>query len=271
MNASQLKDRIRAKIVTPEAKRSYVQELFSGIAGRYDLTNDVMSAGLHRRWKRLVVELADVRPGHVVLDLAAGTGDLALRIARPDGGAAREDASVERAAEDPGERDSGGESAGLVIAADLTIEMMRHGRTRDGAGAVEWIACDAMRLPLAGESVDRVVIGYGLRNFPELGPSIGELRRVLRRGGRMVSLDFGRAEPEWLDRAYVGYLEVSTTMAGWLLHRDVESYRYIPESLRTYPAQRGVTALMQRHGFINCGSIDLLFGTMAVNFGDVPE
>ena len=251
MNASHLKDRIRAGIVTPDAKRDYVQGLFGRIAGRYDLTNDVISAGLHRRWKRLVIGLADIRSGHVVLDLAAGTGDLALSIARRRSDAGRRD-------------------GGLLIAGDLTVEMMRHGMTRDGAGAVSWLACDAMRLPLADASVDRVVIGYGLRNFPELAPSIGEIRRVMRPGGRLVSLDFGRAEPEWLDRAYVGYLEVSTSVAGWLLHRDVEAYRYIPESLRTYPAQRGVMELMQQRGFVRCGSVDLLFGTMAVNFGDVP-
>ena len=245
MSAPQLKDRIRARIVTPEGKREYVQDLFGKIAGRYDLTNDVMSLGMHRRWKRLVVELADVRPGHVVLDLAAGTGDLALRVASRRAG-------------------------GLVIAADLTIEMMRQGRERRSAGAVSWLACDAMDLPLADCSVDRVIVGYGLRNFPDLDASLGEIRRVMRPGGRFVSLDFGRAEPDWLDRAYLGYLEVSTSAAGWLLQRDVESYRYIPESLRAYPAQRGVTALMQRHGFVSCGSIDLVFGTMAVNFGDVP-
>lgn len=246
MNASHLKDRIQAKIVTPEAKRNYVQGLFGRIAGRYDLTNDVMSAGLHRRWKRLVVDLADVRPGHVVLDLAAGTGDLSLRLAERQG------------------------DGGLVIAGDLTIEMMRHGRTRDGGASIRWLGCDAMALPLADASVDRVVVSYGLRNFPDLDPSIGEIRRVLRPGGRFVALDFGRAEPAWLHRAYLWYLETSTAVAGWLLHRDVESYRYIPESLRTYPAQQGVTASMQRHGFVRCGAVDLVFGAMAVNFGDVP-
>lgn len=248
MNASQLKDRIRAGIVTPDAKRDYVQSLFGRIASRYDLTNDVMSAGLHRRWKRLVIGLADIRAEHVVLDLAAGTGDLALRIARQRRGGA----------------------SGLLLAGDLTIEMMRRGTTRGGGDRVSWLGCDAMALPLADASVDRVVIGYGLRNFPDLDGSIREIRRVMRPAGRLVSLDFGRAEPGWLDRAYVSYLEVSTSAAGWLLHRDVESYRYIPESLRTYPAQRGVTALMQREGFVRCGSVDLLFGTMAVNFGDVP-
>lgn len=246
MNASHLKDRIQAKIVTPEGKRNYVRGLFGRIAGRYDLTNDVMSAGLHRRWKRLVLRLADVGPDDVVLDLAAGTGDLALRLA---------------------ERRPGG---GLLLAADLTIEMMRKGRSRPGAGRVSWLAGDAMALPLADASVDRVVVSYGLRNFPGLDRSIGEIRRVLRPGGRFVALDFGRAEPAWLNRAYVKYLEVSTAVAGWVLHRDVESYRYIPESLRTYPAQQGVTESMQRHGFVHCGAVDLVFGTMAVNFGDVP-
>lgn len=259
MNASQLKDRIRAGIVTPDAKRDYVQGLFGRIAGRYDLTNDLMSVGLHRRWKRLVIGLADIRPEHVVLDLAAGTGDLALRIARQRSGAS-------------GRRDEASRPAdGLLIAGDLTIEMMRRGTTRGGGDRVSWLGLDAMALPLADASVDRVVIGYGLRNFPDLAGSLREIRRVMRPGGRLVSLDFGRAEPEWLDRAYVSYLEVSTSAAGWLLHRDVESYRYIPESLRTYPAQRGVTALMQREGFVRCGSVDLLFGTMAVNFGDVRE
>lgn len=260
MSASQLKDRIRAEIVTPASKRDYVQRLFGRIAGRYDLTNDVMSLGMHRRWKRLVLRAADIRPGHVVLDLAAGTGDLALRAA------SRWEEGDERTG--VGARDA--DPGGLLIAGDLTLGMMREGRTREHADRVSWLGCDAMALPLADASVDRVVVGYGLRNFPDLNLSIGEIRRILKPGGRLVSLDFGRAEPAWLDRAYLGYLELSGSMIGWLLHRDVESYRYIPESLRTYPAQRGVTELMQRHGFVRCGSIDLWFGTMAVNFGDIP-
>jgi demethylmenaquinone methyltransferase/2-methoxy-6-polyprenyl-1,4-benzoquinol methylase len=249
MDTLQVKDRIRAGIVTPDAKRDYVKGLFGRIAGRYDLTNDVMSGGLHRRWKRLALHVADVASEHVVLDLAAGTGDFSLRVARERRG-------------DP--------APGLVIAADLTIPMMQHGKVRPDAAGVRWLGCDAMELPLGDASVDRVLVGYGLRNFPDLRNCLGEIRRVLRPGGRLVSLDFGRAEPAWLDRAYLRYLEASGSVAGWALHRDVESYRYIAESLREYPAQRGVTVLMQQAGFARCGSIDLMFGTMAINFGDVP-
>jgi len=241
-----LGSRIQGQIVDPDAKRRYVRQLFGGIAGRYDLTNDVMSGGLHRRWKRLALQIADIREGHVVLDLAAGTGDFALRAARAGG--------VER-----------------VIAGDLTPEMLRAGQTRANAAAVDWIACDALSLPFADRSVDRVLVGYGLRNFADLPHGLSEIRRVLRRGGKLVALDFGRIEPEWLDRLYLRYLEVSTSVAGWALHRNAESYRYIPESLRMYPAQRGVTELMQRLGFVHCGHVDLAYGAMAINFGEITD
>lgn len=250
MDTLQVKDRIRAGIVTPDAKRAYVKGLFGRIAGRYDLTNDVMSGGLHRRWKRLALQVADIASDDVVLDLAAGTGDFSLRVAR------------DRQHEP---------TRGITIAADLTVPMLQHGKSRADAGKVDWLGCDAMELPLRDASVDRVLVGYGLRNFPDLTQCLREIRRVLRPGGRLVSLDFGRAEPAWLDRAYLRYLETSGSIAGWALHRDVESYRYIAESLREYPAQRGVAALMQQVGFARCGSIDLLFGTMAINFGDVPK
>ena len=245
MNPLQVRDRIRAGLVTPEAKRAYVQDLFGRIAGRYDLTNDLMSGGLHRRWKRLAVNTAEIQEDHVVLDLAAGTGDLSLRIGPRVG-------------------------SGQIIAADFTVPMIKHGRLRRGADRIRWLACDAMDIPLADATVDRVIVGYGLRNFPDLAHCLAEIRRITRPGGRLVSLDFGRAEPAWLDGAYLRYLEGSGAIAGWVMHRDVESYRYIAESLRTYPAQRGVTTLMQHAGFVRCGSIDLLFGTMAINFGEVP-
>ncbi|MEE8573223.1 MAG: ubiquinone/menaquinone biosynthesis methyltransferase [Gemmatimonadota bacterium] len=237
--------RIQSQIGASASKRSYVRSLFGRIAARYDLTNDVMSMGRHRAWKRFAIGLAEIHDGHVVLDLAAGTGDLAIRTAQEIPGA-------------------------TVLAADLTWEMMATGRARKKAQGVQWLQCDATHLPLPDQSVDRVLIGYGLRNFPDLERCIGEIRRCLAPEGRLVSLDFGRAEPEWLDRWYLRYLDLSTSAAGWLLHRDAESYRYIPESLRQYPAQRGVTELMQRHGFIRCGHIDLVYGAMAINFGQAP-
>jgi demethylmenaquinone methyltransferase/2-methoxy-6-polyprenyl-1,4-benzoquinol methylase len=240
-----VQNRIREEIRAPVSKRRYVRSLFDRVARRYDLTNDIMSLGRHRRWKQMALELADIGPGHVVLDLAAGTGDFALRAAAIGAGS-------------------------KVIAADFATLMLEVGRRRKGADRIGWIQCDATYLPFQDRSVDRVLIGYGLRNFPDLGLCLAEIRRCLRPGGRFVTLDFGRAEPPWLDRLYLRYLEVSTTVAGWLLHRDVESYRYIPESLRSYPAQKGVTDLMQRLGFVRCGHIDLVFGAMAINFGEVP-
>ncbi len=245
MQERDLGARIRGQIGDPDGKRAYVQRLFGRIARRYDLTNDLMSAGQHRRWKRLALRIADVREGHVLLDLAGGTGDFALLAVRQ--GRARR-----------------------VLVGDLTVPMMRAGRTRPEADRVTWLGCDAQALPLAAGSVDRVLVGYGLRNFADLPGGLAEIRRVLRPGGRLVSLDFGRAEPAWLDRAYLRWLEISTAAAGWLLHRDVESYRYIPESLRQYPAQRGVTEIMQRLGFVRCGHIDLVYGAMAINFGEAP-
>ncbi len=233
------------QIEDPASKRRYVRRLFGSIAPRYDLTNDVMSLGLHRRWKRDVLRLARIGPGQRVLDLAAGTGDLALK--------------------------AGASGEVEVVAADLTPAMMTIGRGRDRRGRVAaGIAADATRHPVPNGSFDRVVIGYGLRNFPDLGVCLAEILRVLRPGGRLVALDFGHPRSGLFGRLYLGYLDASTRAVGWALHRNAEAYVYIPESLRRFPGQRGVERLMIERGYVECGVVDLLFGAMAINYGEKP-
>lgn len=237
---------IQRSIAAPSSKRVYVRDLFGRIAGRYDLTNDVMSLGMHLRWKERAIELAAIEPGHVVLDLAAGTGDLALGAMAPVG------------------------ADGAVIAGDLTRPMMAIGRERQGGDAVRWVECDATALPFASSSLDRVLIGYGLRNFPSLEVCLAEIYRCLSPGGKLVTLDFGKPSSNPVKAAYLRYLDLSTRLVGWTLHRDVEAYAYIPESLRAYPAQEGVADLMRRVGFAWTGYTDIMLGTMALNFGERP-
>lgn len=242
-----LNRRISGQIERPADKRRYVRRLFAGVADRYDLTNDVMSLGLHRRWKRRLLARADLRPGHRVLDLAAGTGDLARGAL---GLAVREAFEIQ------------------VFAADLTPEMMRAGRGRPGPDLAGWIGGDALRLPFPDGAFDRVVIGYGLRNFADLDAGMAESFRCLRPGGRLVSLDFGHPRFAALRRVYLGYLDASTRAVGWALHRDPESYVYIPESLRRFPDQQEIARRMETAGFVGCGYEDLMMGTMAINYGD---
>lgn len=253
-----LRRRIRSRIGDPEDKRRYVRDLFDGIARRYDLTNDVMSFGLHRYWKRRVLRVAAVRPGHTVLDLATGTGDLAFGAARAL------------------------EGRGRVVGADLTTGMMRIGQERAAQAAeraapatpdelaVRWVAADARTLPFPDRAFDRVLIGYGLRNFADLESCLSEILRCLRPGGRLVALDFGHPRRKLLRRLYLGYLDASTRVVGWALHRNPEAYVYIPESLRRFPGQRAVARTMERIGFARCGVVDLLGGAMAINFGARP-
>ena len=259
-----LNRRISSQIDDPADKRRYVRRLFAGIAPRYDLTNDVMSLGLHRLWKRRVLDIAEIAPGHRVLDLAAGTGDLA----RSAVGALRS-AGAGGASGGTGDPTTG-ERPVPVVAADLTPEMLRVGRDRPGPRLLGWIGADAESLPFPDATFDRVLIAYGLRNFARLEACLGEILRVLSPGGRLVALDFGRSRSPLIHRGYLGYLDISTRIVGWALHRDAESYVYIPESLRRYPGQREIATTMARAGFVKCRSEDLLAGTMGINVGERP-
>lgn len=248
----EIRRRIDRHLSGPDEKRRYVRDLFSGVAGRYDLTNDVMSLGLHRRWKSLLVAFAELPSDGWVLDLASGTGDLALRAARRMSGSAGE----------------GGE--GRVVAADLTRRMLTVARERPGAERVEWVQADGLELPFPDGAFDRVLVGYGLRNLADLDRGLREIRRVLRPGGEIFSLDFGHPPSRTLRRLYLRWLDLSTAAVGWLLHRDPESYVYIPESLRRFPTQPELATRFREAGFDRYGYVDLLFGTMAILFARRP-
>ena len=215
-----------------------VREMFSRLAWRYDLVNDVMSFGLHRRWKRQTVDLAlggAKRPVRV-LDLCCGSGDLSFL------------------AEDRG--------ADAVVGVDFTLPMLavaqrrardaRRRREQPGRKArrgPQFVAADALRLPFADGAFDVLTIGYGLRNIADIPAALLEMRRVLAPGGRAVVLDFGKPSHPLAGALYRGFLRTMMPTVGWLFHGDPETYLYIPESLERFPAQRGVERLMREAGF----------------------
>ena len=223
--------------------------MFSLLARRYDLINDLMSFGLHRRWKRETIRLALAgRSGAVrVLDLCCGTGDLAFL------------------AEDEGRK-------AKVVGVDFTLPMLAVARRRRAAGRHRsfFVEGEALRLPFPSGSFEAITIGYGLRNIADPPAALAEMRRVLAPGGRLVVLDFGKPDSPLANALYVGYLNTVMPALGWAFHGDSQTYRYIPDSLKRYPAQRGVVALMRSAGFANARYENRLLGAMGLNVGEAP-
>lgn len=237
---------LRQALDTPAGKAAYTRRLFSTIADRYDLITVLLSGGLDRRWKARLVGLAGPLPGRAVLDLATGTGDLALSCAR-----------------------RGASVTGL----DITPRMIQLALARGHAGGPSlptFLVGDMMALPFPDASFDLVTTGYGLRNVPRLTPALREIRRVLRPGGRMLALDFNRPDRVLLRLAYLGWLTVVGSIVGTLLHRDPDTYRYIPETLRRYPGADGVVALLEAEGFDRVRWHKVLGGLMAIHEARVP-
>jgi demethylmenaquinone methyltransferase/2-methoxy-6-polyprenyl-1,4-benzoquinol methylase len=237
--------KLRAAFSSPQHKRQYVRTLFSTIADHYDLITVILSFGRDRAWKRRLVCEARLTRSDRVVDLACGTGDIAFEAASQ--GAA-------------------------VIGLDITqrmIELARAKATRaraDGAWPIPVFGVgDMMNLPLLDDSADVVTTGYGLRNVPRLAEAVDEIARVLRPGGRFLSLDFNR--PRWavVRWPYLGYLTVVGSILGLILHRDPDTYRYIPESVRRYPGARGIADLLLARGFANVRILRILGGFMTIH------
>ena len=240
--------KLAAAFRSPEQKRRHVRQLFSTIADRYDFITVVLSFGRDRAWKRRLIREGAVRHGDQVIDLACGTGDIALLAA-----------------------DTGASVTGL----DITLRMIELARGKAAAaratGALSvprFAVADMRALPLEDVSVDVVTTGYGLRNVPQLEVAIDEVVRVLRPGGRLVSLDFNRPASAAIRWPYVAYLTVVGSALGWLLHRDPDTYRYIPESLRRYPGARAVAALLRERGFSRVRIIPILGGLMTLHVAE---
>jgi ubiquinone/menaquinone biosynthesis methyltransferase len=226
---------LRSALATAEGKRRYVRRLFATIADRYDFITAALSYGQDRRWKARLVDLAALDRSDRLLDLACGTGDILFAAA----GRVRF-------------------AAGL----DVTYRMLQLARRKRPAALVN---ADMLALPFAAASFTVVTVGYGLRNVPDLAAAIAEIRRVLAPGGRLLSLDFDRPEHPLIRRAYLLYLTIVGSTLGWLLHRDPDTYRYIPESIRNYPGAAGVAAMLRRAGFGDVRLIPVLGGLMAIH------
>ena len=230
--------------VPEDEKARRVASVFDSVASRYDLMNDLMSAGLHRVWKRFTVEQSGLRPGQRVLDVAGGTADLAIQFARRVG--------------------AGGE----VVLTDINPAMLSRGRDRmlDAGLAAPAVQCDAEQLPFADAHFDCVSVAFGLRNMTRKDRALAEMRRVLRPGGRLLVLEFSRVwQP--LQPLYDAYsLKVLPLLGKWVAN-DSESYRYLAESIRVHPDQEQLKVLMEQAGLERVEYFNLSAGVVALHRG----
>ncbi|MDO9133828.1 bifunctional demethylmenaquinone methyltransferase/2-methoxy-6-polyprenyl-1,4-benzoquinol methylase UbiE [Hydrogenophaga sp.] len=232
------------KTVDEREKASRVRSVFDSVAPKYDVMNDLMSAGLHRLWKRYTITVANPQPGQQVLDIAGGTGDLSLAFAKKVG------------------------PAGRVVHTDINEAMLREGRTRllDMGVVLPTLVCDAEKLPFASESFDFVSVAFGLRNMTNKKNALSEMHRTLKPGGKLLVLEFSRvAKP--LEKAYDWYSFNILPKLGKLVANDEDSYRYLAESIRMHPGQEELRQLMRSVGFGHVDVHNLSAGVVALHVG----
>ena len=230
--------------VDEREKAKRVRGVFDSVAPRYDLMNDLMSMGLHRAWKAYTVLVANLRAGQQVLDIAGGTGDLALAFARKVG------------------------ATGQVVHTDINEAMLRTGRDRllDAGVSLPTLVCDAEKLPFGEASFDLVSVAFGLRNMTHKDLALAEMNRVLKPGGKLLVLEFSRvAKP--LEKVYDWYSFKVLPQLGKLVAGDDASYRYLAESIRMHPGQEELKALMRKGGFGHVDYHNLTGGIVALHVG----
>jgi ubiquinone/menaquinone biosynthesis methyltransferase len=239
-----LEEHIRSK----EKKQRYVNRLFDTIAPRYDFFTALMSYGMDRGWKRTLVRTLDIKGHETALDIACGTGDITFEIAR---------------------RLGSGQAVGLDITQGM-LDIAERKRREARAANVSFHRADIMRMPFEDETFNCVTGGYALRNVPDVAGALAEIKRVLKPGGHFLSLDFGHPDNALYRWLYIRYLIVVGSAVGLILHGDPDTYRYIPETLKLYPGQRGVREMMERAGFVDTGYRGFGGGIMAINYGAKP-
>ena len=233
--------------VDEDEKTRLVREVFDHVAGRYDLMNDLMSGGIHRRWKAELIDRLKPRKGEILLDLAGGTGDIARRFLGRAG------------------------KGGQVIVCDINASMVAAGRDRaldDGMlGGITWLVGNAEDLPVADASVDCCTISFGLRNVTRKEKALEEACRVLKPGGRFLCLEFSHVEMPLLRQLYDLYSFAVLPRLGGVVARDRNAYQYLVESIRRFPPQAELAAMMTRAGFEQVGWRNLSGGIAALHSG----
>lgn len=236
--------------VAVEKKAERVADVFHSVAAKYDLMNDLMSAGIHRLWKRFTIEASGVRAGHKVLDIAGGTGDLSYQFAKLVG------------------------KDGQVVLADINASMLNVGRDRlidrGVAGNLQFAQADAQYLPFPDNTFDCITIAFGLRNVTDKDMALRSMLRVLKPGGRLLVLEFSKPQHTALEKVYDVYSFKLLPLMGKLITNDADSYRYLAESIRMHPDQETLKDMMRQAGFVNTEFSNMTGGIVALHKGIKP-
>ena len=244
--------------IDSEEKEGRVGAVFDSVAGKYDLMNDVMSAGIHRAWKNWYVWQTGVKPGEAVLDLAAGTGDITLRLAKRMRG-----------------KGAGADIEGRLVSSDINAAMLKIGEERltnkGWLKNLEFVIANAEALPFADNSFDLITMAFGLRNVTHQDKALAEMARVLKPDGRVLVLEFSRPKNAVISRFYDWYSFTFLPKMGALIAKDADSYQYLAESIRMHPPQEELKAMFAAAGLADCEYQNLSNGIVAIHKGVKPH